>query len=147
MSGTYSFQDVSCTYQTASASIDLGAGAAVADEGITIEPAGDKNTRTMGADGAGMNSMDPGNAADVTVRLLQTSPVNALLMTEYNTQRASSSLWGNGVFLIRQHVSGDTTECSQVAYKRKPRLSYAKNGAFLEWTFEAIEHDTVLGTY
>jgi hypothetical protein len=147
MPGAYSFQSVSATYSSPTASINLGAGAAVADEGISIEPTEDKNTMTIGADGGGMHSMHAGNPANVSVRLLQTSPVNALLMAEYNAQRANSTLWGQGVFLVRQTASGDTTTATNVAYKRKPNLVYRKDGAFLEWAFEAIEHDTVLGTY
>jgi len=147
MPGAYSFQDVSATLTTPSASINLGAGAAVADEGITIEPTEDKNTMTVGADGAGMHSLHAGNPANVSVRLLQTSPVNALLMAEYNAQRINSTLWGQGVILVRQTASGDTTSATQVAFKRRPNLTYRKDGAFLEWSFEAVAHDTVLGTY
>ena len=49
MSGTYSFIDVQATLVGPTGVIELGYGAAVAEEGITIEMAEDKNAMLIGA--------------------------------------------------------------------------------------------------
>ncbi|MCE6957462.1 DUF3277 family protein, partial [Acinetobacter baumannii] len=71
---TYSFMDTQCTLASDDGVIDLGYGAGVADEGITIAMAGDANTMTIGADGEGMHSLSANKSGTVTVRLLKTSP-------------------------------------------------------------------------
>ena len=48
---TYSFQDVVATLVGPTGTVNLGYGAAVAEEGITVEMAGDKNTMMIGSDG------------------------------------------------------------------------------------------------
>ena len=48
---TYSFQDVAAAIVGVGGSINLASGAAVAEEGITIEAVEDKNIMTIGADG------------------------------------------------------------------------------------------------
>ena len=45
---TYSFQDVAAAIAGVGGSINLASGAAVAEEGITIEAAEDKNIMTIG---------------------------------------------------------------------------------------------------
>ncbi|MFX9073367.1 phage protein, partial [Acinetobacter baumannii] len=68
---TYSFMDTQCTLASDDGVIDLGYGAGVADEGITIAMAGDANTMTIGADGEGMHSLSANKSGTVTVRLLK----------------------------------------------------------------------------
>lgn len=83
---TYSFLDVQATLVGPTGIVQLGYGAAVADEGISIEAAGDKNTMIIGADGEGMHSLHADKSGTVTVRLLKTSPTNAKLMVMYDAQ-------------------------------------------------------------
>lgn len=73
MSDSYSFQDVTATLTGPSGDIDLGAGSANAEEGITIAYAGAKNTMTIGADGEGMHSLHADKSGVITVNLLKTS--------------------------------------------------------------------------
>lgn len=147
MSSTYSFNDVSATITGPGGSFDLGYGAAVAEEGISIDMAGDKNTMMIGADGAGMHSLHADKSGTVTVRLIKTSDVNSQLQALYDAQALSGTLWGQNVIVVRNNRSGDVTTAQPCAFKRKPALNYRKDGDFLEWVFEAIAIDTVLGTY
>lgn len=96
---TYSFMDVSASMTGPTGIIDLGYGAANAEEGITVAMAEAKNTMTVGADGEVMHSLHAGKAGAVTVTLLKTSPVNKKLSLAYNAQSQSSALWGNNVFV------------------------------------------------
>ena len=147
MSGTYSFIDVAATLTGPTGTANLGYGSTIADEGITVVMAGDKNTMLIGADGGGMHSLHADKSGSVTVRVLKVSPLNAILMAMYDAQALSSALWGQNVIVIRQLVSGDVTTAVRCAFKKKPDLSYKKDGDIIEWTFESIHVDSVLGTY
>lgn len=144
---TYSFLDVNATLVGAGAVIDLGAGSANAEEGITISRVDDKNTMITGADGEGMHSLHAAKSGTVTLRYLQTSPTNAKLMALYDAQSLSSSLWGQNVISVRNSASGDATGCRECAFKKVPDLSYKKDGGTYDWVFDVIKIDTILGTY
>lgn len=147
MDGTYSFIDVQASITGPGGSFSLGYGSGNAEEGITIASAGDKNTMTIGADGEGMHSLHADKSGQVTVRLLQTSPVNAQLQTLYNLQTLDSRTHGKNLISITQTVSGDVTICRSCAFKKKPDLTYQKVGQIVEWVFDAVKIDTILGTY
>jgi len=145
--GSYSFQQVAATLVGPTGEIDLGYGASVAEEGITLAMAGDKNTMMIGADGEGMHSLHADKSGTVTVRLLKTSPMNAKLQAFYDAQSLTPSLWGKNVILVRQLDSGDISTARSCAFKKKPDLNYKKDGDIVEWAFDAIKIDSVLGTY
>lgn len=143
----YSFQDVQATLVGPTGFLNLGYGAAVAEEGITIEMDGDKNTMMIGADGEGMHSLHADKSGKVTVRLLQTSPQNAKLQAMYDAQTLSSALHGQNLISISNPVSGDMTIARSCAFKKKPTTNYAKDGKTVEWVFDSVKIDAVLGTY
>lgn len=144
---TYSFFDVQATLVGPTGIVQLGYGAAVADEGITIEAAGDKNTMIIGADGEGMHSLHADKSGTVTVRLLKTSPTNAKLMAMYDAQTLSSALHGQNLITVTNPVAGDMTTARSCAFKKRPSLAYKKDGDIVEWVFDSIKIDTILGTY
>jgi len=143
---TYSFLDVQAAITGTGGSINLGANAGVAEEGITIEAVADANTMTIGADGSGMHSLSANTASTVTIRLLKTSPTNAQLMQMYQTQRKSSAAWGKNTITVRDVVRGDNITLTEVAFKKVPSNTYAKEGGNLEWTFDAINTNNLVGT-
>lgn len=142
----YSFLNVNASIAGPGGFVNLAAGAAAAEEGITIEPAEDKNVMTIGADGRGQHSLVASDACTVTARFLKTSPVNAALMIMYDLQTASSALHGQNVITITDSGRGDLTLIQSAAFKKKPTLTYAKEGGMMEWTFDAIKANTVLGS-
>lgn len=147
MSNTYSFLNVQATIVGPGGSFNIGQGAGIAEEGITVERANDKGTMTIGADGTGMHSLHADKSGTVTVRLLKTSPQNAKLMAMYDLQTADSRLYGQNVITITDTGSNDSTGCRGVGFKKAPTLTYAKEGQMMEWSFNAIAIDSVLGTY
>jgi hypothetical protein len=142
---TYSFLDCVATIVGPGGAISLGSGAAVAEEGITVERDEDKNTMTKGADGTPMHSLHGGRAGHAVVRLLKTSPINALLQAMYDVQTFSSALHGQNVIVVSDLVRGDVTTCAQTAFKRFSPLTYAKEGGMMEWQFDCGYVDAVLG--
>ena len=144
---TYSFTDVQATLVGPTGVINLGYGAAVADEGISIDMAGDKNTMLIGADGEGMHSLHADKSGTLTVRLLQTSPTNAKLQAMYDAQTLSSALHGQNLITVTNPASGDVTTARSCAFKKKPSVNYRKDGSVIEWVFDSIKIDSILGTY
>lgn len=141
----YSFLNVNASIVGPGGILNLAAGAAAAEEGITIEPVEDKNIMTIGADGRGQHSLVASDAVSLTVRLLKTSPINAALMNMYDLQSASSALWGQNVFTITDSARGDYTVIQSAAFKKKPSITYAKEAGMMEWTFDGIKANSVLG--
>jgi len=143
--GTFSFLDVVATLAGPGGSIQLGAGAGAAKEGISIEPIEDKDFMLTGADGEIMHGLRGSQAARITVRLLKTSPVNAQLQNLFNAQRTASSLWGQNVLQIRDVVRGDLVNGSQIAFARQPSITWAEDPSMNEWSFMG-RADVILGS-
>lgn len=137
MNVTYSFQDVKASITGPGGSFALGSGAGAAEEGISIEMSEDLNTMTIGADGSVMHSLHANKSGRVIVRLLKTSPTNALLSNMVAMQRTSSALHGQNVFVLSNPQTGDKITCQQVAFGKIPANTFAKEGGTLEWEFHA----------
>lgn len=142
----YSFLNIACTIAGPGGILNLGAGSAAAEEGISIEPVEDKNQMTIGADGKGQHSLIASDAKLVTVRLLKTSPLNAALMLMYDLQSSSSALWGQNVLTVTDAARGDLSVLQSAAFKKAPAIVYDKVGPMMEWAFDAIAGNTVLGS-
>jgi len=141
----YSFLDTSASIVGPGGVVNIGAGAANAEEGITIENVEDKNVMTIGADGQGQHSLVASDACTVTLRLLKTSPVNQQLMIMYDLQSASSALWGQNVIKCDNTALGDVNVIQACAFKKAPALNYAKEGGMIEWVFDGISRASILG--
>lgn len=142
---TYSFLNVNAAIIGPGGAANLASGAAAAEEGITVEAVEDKNIMTIGADGSGQHSLIASDARTCTVRLLKTSPMNALLMAMYNIQTSSSSLWGRNAITIGDTGSGDAITLQQCAFKKVPAITYAKEAGMNEWVFDCVKGDAILG--
>lgn len=143
---TYSFLNVVAGLVGPGGAINLGQGAAVSEEGITIAPAEDVDNMAVGADGTPMHSLNANKSGEVTVRLLKTSPVNQQLAQMFAYQRASAANHGQNTLTLANPYSQDIVTCQQVAFKRAPNLTYAKEGGMNEWVFNAGIIDFALGS-
>jgi hypothetical protein len=141
----YSFEDVVCTISGPGGSISLGAGSGNAKEGISIEFVEDKNNMLIGADGSGVHSLRANSSAHISVRLLKTSPVNALLNTMYSYQTSSSLFWGQNVITVTNPATGDDYPCTQVAFRKFPAITWAEDANMNEWQFDAVQANPMLG--
>jgi hypothetical protein len=143
--GVYSFLDTSGAITGPGGSAEIGSDAGVAAEGITIEYVDDKGVMTIGAAGDGMHSLKATKAALVTLRLLKTSPVNAVLNTMYNYQTTTSANYGQNQLHFNNSVRGDSIIISGAGFKKAPNVVYAVEGGLMEWTFNCINCDEILG--
>lgn len=143
---TYSFLDVNAAIVGPGGGFALGAGAGVAEEGITIEPVAEVDAMTIGADGSGMHSLIANQAGKVTVRFLKNSPTNALLQAMLAFQRTAGSNHGQNTISIVNKNTGDAITLQQAAFAKQPTINYAKEGDMIVWEFNAIILNVGLGT-
>lgn len=141
---TYSFADVTCSITGPGGSYLLSE-QGVADEGITIEMTDDKSTMTTGATRGGMHSLHESRAARVTIRLLKNSPANRVLTEMYRFQTRSSAFFGQNTISLSNAVWQDDHTCAACAFVRMPTNTNAKDGGTMEWVFNSLDVDSVLG--
>jgi len=145
MSATYSFLDVHAAIVGVGGSFSLGSGAGAAKEGITITQTEDIDTMTIGADGQGMHTLHADKSGKVTVRLLKTSPTNALLSAMVAFQRTSGANHGNNTITIVNSTTGDAITCEQCAFSRIPDITYAQEADVIQWVFNSVTINVGLG--
>ncbi len=133
---SYCFADVKCSLTGPGGSVELGE-QGVADEGIDFAFTGDKNTMTTGASGDGMHSLHAGQPGSVTVRLLKTSPLNAILSAMFASQTASSANHGQNTITLNDAQRGDNWVAVQCAFRKHPDGKWAKEGNIQEWIFDS----------
>lgn len=144
---TYSFQQIIGVLGGPGGVVNLGNGSASAEEGISWNMVDDKNKLDIGADGASQHSLHAGKAATLSVKLLKTSPTNALLEAMYNIQTNVAKLHGTNTVTITDITSGNVHVGRDVAFKKHPDLVYGKDGQMMDWTFDVGQSDHILGVY
>lgn len=143
MANTYSFLTFSASINGPNGSFSLSDGNT--EGGITFARRAAKNTLTIGADGTGQNSLHADNSGTITVRLLKTSPTNAMLQTMYDADRADPVNWGQNVISGRDINLGDDHTGNGCAFQKFPDVVYDKEGPALEWVFDVADIDSILG--
>jgi hypothetical protein len=144
MSLAYSFLDVNAALVGPGGAINLGNGAGVAEEGITVEPNADVNELTVAADGTPMHSLSGNRSGVITVTVLKTSPVNQALQLLYDLQTAAAALHGQNTITITTNT-GDAVTCTSVAFKRATSLTYGAKAGMNAWRFDAGAIFRILG--
>lgn len=144
---TYSFLDVAVSLTgPGAAGLQLGNGAGVDDEGITVEMSEDKDTQVIGADGSVQHNLHAGKGGTIAIRLLKTSPLNQALALLYAAQTNVSSLHGKNVIVVTDIQRGDVISARAVAFARLPSAVYNKDPRFMEWRFNAGIIDMLFGS-
>lgn len=142
---TYSFLDVTASITGPNGTVTLGTGSGSSEGGISITMVEDKSTMTIGADGQVMHSLHAGKGANITIRLLKTSPTNQILSQMYSRDTSASSLYGFNTISIRDQQLNDVVQCQQCAFAKFADVTYAKEGGEMVWTFHSGITDFILG--
>lgn len=142
---TYSFMSVVASIVGPNGAFSIGYGSGNDDGGITVEYAEDRGALTTGADGTPMHTLHASRAGRCSVRLLKTSPTNALLNAMFNADSAGPENWGQNTITISDVNRGDLWALSAVSFQRHPTTVYAKEGTMMEWTFLAGTVEALLG--
>lgn len=142
---TYSFQDIVASITGPNGTVNIGAGSCATDGGLSIVMVEDKSTMTIGADGCVMHSLHAGKGANVTVRMLKTSPTNSILSQMYKGDTTNSGEHGQNTISIRDLQRNDVITAQQCAFAKFADVTYAKDGGEMVWTFHAGIVDFDLG--
>ena len=143
----YSFLDVQASIVGPGGAFPLASGAGAAKEGIEIKMNAERDVLMIGADGTPMHSLTADRSGKITVHLLKTSSVNAMLSAMYDTQSISAALWGQNTITVTQTVAGDITTCRSVAFSKRPDMHYSGEADTNSWEFNAGFIDATLGQY
>lgn len=145
--GTYSFQDVTATIAGVTGIVEIGYGAGVAKDGITIAMTQPRNNLVASADGEYMHSLRMDKTGTITIRTLYNADVNAKLQAMLDLQALSSSAWGQNVITIRNKGNEDVIVARGVAFQGQPEKNFAEDGGMMEWAFDCGKIDVLTGTY
>lgn len=134
---TYSFLDVQATIVGPGGSVSMGSESGAAQEGISFEQTDPLNKMDIGADGTPQHNLHASRGAKITVRLLKTSPTNALLGALLEFQRQSGATHGQNVINISNIATFDNNKFLQCAFAVTPNNAYAMDANVIEWHFDA----------
>lgn len=136
--GAYSFLSVEATFSGPGGSFPIGSGAGVAKEGISTSFDEAKGSVTTGADGTIMSSLHATQTGKMTIRLLKTSPVNALLSSAYAFQRQSAANWGQNIIRVVDKARGDVATIRQAIFVKFPDNAWAEDPNIMQWEFQGV---------
>jgi predicted SPOUT superfamily RNA methylase MTH1 len=140
----YSFLNVQASIVGPGLSAQIGSTSGAAKEGLSAEFDEDKVTVTTGSDGTIMTSLRASMTGRVKVRLLKTSPINAILNTAFNFQRSSAANTGQNLIRVVDKARGDVVTGRQMSFVRHPSNQWSEEGNILEWDFIGIVNE-ILG--
>jgi len=141
---TYSFLTVQASIVGPGLSAQIGSSSGAAKEGLSAEFEEDKTSVTTGADGSIMSSLRASQTGRVTVRLLKTSPINAILSNAFNFQRLNPGSAGQNNIRVVDKARGDVVTGRQMSFLRYPNNTWGEEGNVIEWTFIGIVNE-ILG--
>jgi structural protein KPP10_ORF10 len=136
---TYSFKNFKCTFVGPGVgAFSLGSDAGLSKEGLTVAMDEDKTKTDTGAGGDVMHSVNASDTGTIRVRLLKTSPTNALLNAAYNFQKTNVASAGQNVIRGADTARGDVVSATQLAFVKQPDLTYASEAGMNEWQFRGV---------
>lgn len=135
---TYSFEDVTCSFQHPGVGAASSTGAGFGT--ISIAMANDKTAHDVAADGVVMISKIAGNNGSVSLTMQQTSELNKYLLRWYNyVNIANSSEFAKMTLRIKSGNLGDTTTCTGVSPQKIADRPYQSQGQHVTWNLMAAE--------
>lgn len=135
---TYSFEDVTCSFQHPGVGAASSTGAGLGT--ITIVMANDKTAHDVAADGVVMVSKIAGKNGTISLTMQQTSELHKYLLRWYNyVDISSASEFARMTLTIKSNNLGDTTTCTGVSPQKLSDRSYQAQGQQMTWNLMAAE--------
>lgn len=135
---TYSFEDVTCSFQHPGVGAASSTGAGLGT--ISIAMAADKTVHEVAADGKVMISKIAGKNGNVAITMQQTSELHKYLLRWYNyVDIANSSEFAKMVLTIKSNNLGDVTTCTGVSPQKLADRPYQAQGQQVTWNLMAAE--------
>ena len=138
MYNTYSFEDVTCSFEHPGVGAASSTGAGVGS--ISIAMANDKTTHDVAADGVVMISKIAGSNGTVSLSVQQTSQIHKYFMKWYNyVTTAPASEWAGMTITIKSNNLGDSTTCVGVSPQKLADRPYQAQGQQVTWNLMSAE--------
>lgn len=138
MYNTYSFEDVTCSFEHPGVGAASSTGAGVGS--ISIAMANDKTTHDVAADGVVMISKIAGSNGTVSLSVQQTSQIHKYFMKWYNyVTTAAASEWAGMTITIKSANLGDSTVCVGVSPQKLADRPYQAQGQQVTWNLMCAE--------
>lgn len=135
---TYSFEDVTGSFNHPSVGAASTTGAGIGSFGISM--AGEKTAHDKAADGSVMISKLAGKNGSVSITVQQTSELNKYLLKWYNyIDNAATSEFALMNLTIKSNNLGDTTVCTGVSPQKLADRPYQAQGQHVTWNLMAAE--------
>lgn len=111
-------------------------------EFLTIAMNEDAFTSVVGTDGEVSRSKTNNNTATIEIKLLQTSPTNALLSSIHNADKLTNGGSGVGAFLVADLNGATQFSAGNAWIMKAPDASYDREATERVWTLEC---DVLIG--
>jgi hypothetical protein len=115
------------------------------DEFVVIEPAEDDYTIVTGVGGQTVFNRSNNKGCKVTIRVLQTSPVNRLLSEARKADLASPNGTFSAFTVIDRLSGSELHSGSKAKITRPPNASFGKQAKDNEWTIFVADMDLNFG--
>ncbi len=141
---TYSFQDVTVTFDVPYFASFSSAGAGLGS--ISIVMATTKTTHDVAADGRILVSKIAGDNGTVAITMQQNSLLHKNLLNWYNyiNVKGSTSEWAATTIRIKNIALGELTVATGVSPQKLADKPYQAQGQMVTWTFMAANIDQSL---
>ena len=135
---TYSFEDVTCSFQHNGVGAASSTGAGLGS--ISIAMTTDRTAQEVAADGKVMISKIAGKNGTITITMQQTSELHKYLLKWYNyIDVANSSEWAGMALTIKSSNLVDISTCTGVSPQKLADRSYQAQGQQVTWNLMAAE--------
>ena len=108
-----------------------------------VERESDAFSDVVGTDGEVTRSKTNDNRATVTIRLMQSSPINALLSALHNSDKNSPGGVGVGPFELFDASGGTTLVAEKCWIAKEPDSSWDRTATEREWMIRCARLDQV----
>jgi len=135
---TYSFEDVTCSFQHDGVGSESSTGAGVGS--ITTTMTTERTVHDVAADGTVMVSKVPGKNGTTSLTIQQNSDLHKWLIKWYNyVDTADSSEWAGMTITIKSKNLGDVTTCTGVSPQKLADRVYQAQGQHVTWNLMATK--------
>lgn len=138
MYNTYSFEDVTCSFQHPGVGAASSTGSGIGS--ISIAMANDKTVHDVASDGRVMISKMAGKNGTISITMQQVSELHKYLLRWYNyIDIANPSEFAKMVVSIKSNNLGDTTTCTGVSPQKLADRPYQAQGQQVTWNLMSAE--------
>ena len=113
------------------------------DDAIKIIPNPDRLTKKIGVDGSGVVSLSSDESADIEIRVLQTSPINALFTAQFELFIETKQVVPSE-FILNDLSGSNIFTAQEIFVAGFPEMVYGKDAQAFTWKFMVLKAEIAL---